>query len=126
MSAADAGPLPQLFRARRVFLITTSGVGLRGEVPAAPHWLRAVGLDPDVARWELDAEGDVAWALVGRTAVMLRDEVPFGLDRAAAAAIRALGPRPIIRAPTPALRERAHVAFAELAALAAPAAEVRA
>lgn len=118
MSGVYAGPVPQLIRARCAFLITGSGVGLRSEAPTAPHWLRAVGLDPEVARWELEAEEDVAWALVGTTAVMLRDEVPPALDQAAAAAVRALGPRPIIRAATPALRDRARVGFAALAELA--------
>ena len=124
MSTADDGVLPLLFRSRTVFLITSAGVGLREEPPAVPHWLRGAGLDPEVARWELHADADIAWALVGRTAVMLRDELPSRLDRAAAAAVHALGDRPIIRGATPLLRGRAAAAFAQLSALASPEPEV--
>ena len=91
------GPVPLLLRGRSVSLITTSGVGLRQDKPRDPRWLATVGLDPKAARWEVELDDDIAWAVIGRTAVMLKPVVPEQLDPAAANAVLGLGEHPRVR-----------------------------
>ncbi len=118
LSTDYPGPLPVLFRASSVALITDGGVGLREERPRVPRWLRAVGLDPEIARWQLEVEDDVAWALNGRRVAMLTSVVIDRLDHAAKAAVRQAGTRALVRSCCDASTAEAEQAFAALVALA--------
>jgi hypothetical protein len=120
-STAYDGPLPLLLRGRSVSLITASGVGLRQDKPRDARWLATVGLDPKVARWEVELDDDIAWAVIGRTAVMLKSVLPEQLDRAAANAVLGLGEQPRVRSLVGENREAVQAAFRRLQALAASA-----
>ena len=119
LGTPHAGPMPLMLRARSVKLITDEGACVRRNAPPAPSWLAAVGLDPGAARWEVAVGDDIAWALTANTATMVQALVPQRLDRAAAAAIVALGERARVRSLHPDERDAAGPAFATLRARAA-------
>ena len=72
-----------------------------------------------MARWEVELDDDIAWAVVGRTAVMLKPVVPERLDRAAANAVLGLGEYPRVRSLSGEDPEAVQAAFGQLQALAA-------
>jgi len=118
-STPHTGQVPLMLRARSVQLITEEGACVRQDAPPAPSWLAAVGLDPRGARWEVVLADDIAWAITSNTAIMARALVPERLDRAAAAAVAALGERARLRSLQPDDRDAAGAAFAALRAQAA-------
>jgi hypothetical protein len=116
LSETYDGRLPLMLRARAVTLITSEGICLRQDAPTAPRWLEAVGLDPRAARWEVQLDDDICWALTSTGAIMVRSQAPERLDRAAATAVLALPERARIRSLDPGEHASAQSAFEALQA----------